>query len=175
MIANNFRPSSVRQLGSLAVAALFGALPLAAQAADNAASRFQAERAACSQIANEASRQACVREAGAALQVRRSGTNGLTQPTAEQQRANALRRCERVPADQRESCVKLRTSPDVQTQGSVRGGGVLRTLTIREVGEPVPATSVPTPPAPATMPRMPSPAPAPAPMGAPAAPQPILR
>ncbi|MFA7394196.1 MAG: hypothetical protein WCZ88_17875 [Pigmentiphaga sp.] len=64
MIANNFRSSSVRHLGTLAAAALFGALPLTVQAADDAASRFQAERAACSQIANEASRQACVREAG---------------------------------------------------------------------------------------------------------------
>lgn len=144
---------------SLALAIGLPAPGVQAQVVD-AAAQLQQQRAACQQIANDGSREACLREAAAAAAERQKG-NGLTQPTEAQQRANALRRCDRLPEPQRADCMRLRQSPDVQVQGSVQGGGVFRELRIIEYGAPVPADSVPASPGAATSPAVPSAAPLP--------------
>ncbi len=122
---------------ALASALIFG-LPGLAAAQQTAAERYQAERADCQQIASAESRQACLREAGAAMQAARN--DQLRTPTAEEQRANTLRRCERLPVGQRADCVALHESAETRTHGSVEGGGVFRELRIIEQGEPVPVS-----------------------------------
>ena len=49
--------------------------------------------------------------------------------------ANARLRCERHTGERREACLML-NSPDAVVHGSVQGGGTLREVTIRQVGEP---------------------------------------
>src|SRR5690606_11735055 len=112
-----------------------------AVAADAAQEAYQAQRAICEAGTSGQDRATCLREAGAALQEARRGrlTRGVSEAHL---RANAAQRCERLPAKQRSDCMALRGS-DVQVRGSVAGGGVLRSTTIREVGEPVPSTTTP--------------------------------
>lgn len=138
----------------------------AATAADSARTAYEEQRAVCESGASGQDRATCLREAGAALQEARRGR--LTRGVDEQQlRANAAQRCERLPAERRSECMALR-SGDVRVQGSVAGGGIMRSTTIREVGEPVPQTgTMPaptmTPPPPATTPMPVAPPPATAP------------
>lgn len=140
-----------------------------AMGADSARAAYEQQRAVCESGASGQDRATCLREAGAALQEARRGQ--LTRGVDEQQlRANAAQRCERLPAERRSECMALRSS-DARVQGSVEGGGIMRSITIREVGEPAPHTDAApaptmTPPATTTTPRPDTPAPAPAPSGA---------
>lgn len=76
---------------------------------------------------------ACQREAGAARQEAARG--GLTSGTVSSNEANALARCQQLPAAGKADCeARIRGSAGSSSSGSVMGGGV-----IRETVTPVPA------------------------------------
>lgn len=68
-------------------------------------------------------RDACRREAAAAAAEARRGTLG--DGSAAAYRANALRRCDPLPAADREACIARLTGHGT-TSGSVQGGGIYR-------------------------------------------------
>lgn len=72
--------------------------------------------------------QNCLRDAGAALQERRrSGQSSVsTDMLSDNQRA----RCEGMMGTEREDCLRLMSDSDIETFGSVKGGGILRKKTI---------------------------------------------
>lgn len=104
---------------------LCGAAQAAGNNANQTRSHYQQERAACAQV-SEASRAACIREAGAAAQAARNGQ--LTSPGDSTYERNATARCEVFKNEQdRSDCQKrVRSNP---VSGSVEGGGVLREAT----------------------------------------------
>ena len=78
---------------------------------------------------------ACEREAGAARQEAARG--GLTTGSGPAQDANALERCQQLPAADKADCeARIRGAAGSSTSGSVMGGGV-----IRETVTPTPATA----------------------------------
>ena len=78
---------------------------------------------------------ACEREAGAARQEAARG--GLTSGSASTLDANAMERCQQVPAADKADCeARVRGAAGSSSSGSVMGGGV-----IRESVTPVPAPS----------------------------------
>src|SRR5690625_3467985 len=69
----------------------------------------------------------CLRDAGAALQeARRQGNGDVSANFEENQRA----RCDGLSGSQRQDCLELLSASDVDIQGSVEGGGILRQRTI---------------------------------------------
>lgn len=131
-------------VGTLAVSAvLFSGT--AAAASSDARADYEAMRAACMSGQTTHQDQAnCLREAGAALEEARRNrlTRGTTSSDFE---ANAMRRCERVPAHRRDECMALRDSSAVTVQGSVEGGGILRQRTLRYPADQRGTTGVPGP------------------------------
>jgi hypothetical protein len=118
--------------------------------ADSAEARYQRERARCLSGQSQEDQQTCLKEAGAALQAARQ--HALTTAQPDQLAANARKRCEPLPADQKEACYK-RMNGEGTVTGSVAGGGQLREL--REVVTGVQPETAPPPaagpaPAPAT-------------------------
>ena len=78
-------------------------------------------------------RAACLREAGAAAQERRS--DGLTDPAQKQQQQNASARCADQPAAARADCEsRMGGAANSKSEGRVSGGGI-----IRETVTPAPA------------------------------------
>ena len=94
----------------------------------NAQLRYQQERAACLSGQTIQDRSTCLREAGAALAEARRGA--LTSNGAELL-SNQLRRCEPLPAGDREDCI-ARIKGHGTTSGSVAAGGIYRELVTRE-------------------------------------------
>ena len=92
-------------------------------------SRYQADRAACLQGNPNSDREACLKEAGAALQEsEKSGSVKSSSPHSAQDMArNRTLRCEALPLPDREDCL-LRMKGEGVVDGSVEAGGVLRTL-----------------------------------------------
>ena len=83
-------------------------------------------------------RAACLREAAAARQEARRGTEG-SGPGAATLDANALARCQAQPPAERADCeARIRGTGSTSNSGSVMGGGV-----IRETVTPVPAAPAP--------------------------------
>lgn len=72
--------------------------------------------------------QNCLRDAGAALQERRR--SGQTSVSADALGDNQRARCEGLTGTQREDCLRLMSDTDIETFGSVEGGGILRQKTI---------------------------------------------
>lgn len=134
----NLSALSFRHAALTAVGALLCAGSAVAADMTNATpqERYRAERAACESGRTGQDRATCLQEAGAALQERQRNNLNNVQSEA-QLRANAAARCDRLPPERREGCMALR-GDNVQVQGSVAGGAVLRQTTIREVGEPRP-------------------------------------
>ena len=121
-----------------AVLALSAALGLpAAFGAGNtgqaeALERYQQERAACIGGQSNQDQATCLREAGAALaEAKRSRLDDA----AEDYAANALKRCARLPGDDRQDC-EARMQGQGTTSGSVAAGGIYRELVTRKVGPP---------------------------------------
>ena len=86
----------------------------------------------------------CKREAGAALQ--ESRRQRLVTQNEQAIQANATNRCERLPADMRESCIKqMSEGSNTTIQGSVAGGGILRTTEISIPGGTQTQTNIITP------------------------------
>ncbi len=103
--------------------------------ASSATERYQQERAACHTGQTSQELASCLREAGAVLQQARRGD-----PQAPTQRAgangpdyaaNALKRCDVLPADDRRACI-ARIQGDGTQRGSVASGGIYRELVVIE-------------------------------------------
>ncbi|WP_157039556.1 hypothetical protein [Aquincola tertiaricarbonis] len=133
-------PASCQRLAALAAACLLGLAtqmaPAQAQAqtaAGSAASRAEAERAACLNGTSHQDRATCLKEAGAAQDERRRGT--LDDGQADRYQQNALQRCQGLPAAEQADCVK-RANGLGQQSGSVKGGGLIKETVTRTVGTP---------------------------------------
>lgn len=102
--------------------------------------QYERDRQACmAQPGSEVSRQACLREAGAARQAAKAGQTPVDPAPAELQR-NALARCEvhTDPVDH-DACVRMVKGEGV-SQGSVQEGGVIRqTITVLDPVPPAPS------------------------------------
>lgn len=119
-------------------ASLLAGLPAWAQA-PAAAPAAAAEAARCDGVQQD--KAACQREAGAARQEAARG--GLTSGGLSGNQANALARCQQLPAADRADCeARVRGGEGSSSSGSVMGGGV-----IRETVTPVPAPAEAAPPA----------------------------
>lgn len=99
---------------------------------DQARAEYEAQRAACQSGQSHQDRATCMREAGAAYEEARRGR--LLRGTVDYD-ANARARCERQTGERREECLLLQ-GQDAKVYGSVEGGGTLREITVRRVGEP---------------------------------------
>ncbi len=89
-----------------------------------AQAQYNAERAHCTSGKSHQDKATCLKEAGAAYQEARrgalagnSGSSNLSQ--------NATQRCDAQPAADREACIQRITGSGT-TEGSVKGGGVIR-------------------------------------------------
>ena len=116
------------------------ALSSAAQAAPAAKNvdplrlQYERERADCLTGKNSQPRNVCLREAGAAYAQARQGKLISSSDGSEQWAANALKRCQAQPVEDREMCE--RRVREGQVVGSVEGGGQLKTLTVRSTDIP---------------------------------------
>jgi len=122
------------------VGAALIALTGAAQAGPKAANvdplrlQYERERAACVQGQTNQPRDVCLREAGAAYAQARQGKLISPGDRPDQWAANALKRCQAQPQEDREMCE--RRVREGQVVGSVEGGGQLKTLTVRSTDIP---------------------------------------
>jgi Ni/Co efflux regulator RcnB len=94
--------------------------------------RYQRERAACENAQDKA---ACLRDAAAAREAAKHGQLDTAQGNYGQ---NAFARCNALPVEERDACVR-RVRGEGVTQGSVSEGGVIREY--REYTLPSPAPS----------------------------------
>lgn len=97
--------------------------------------RYEAERALCVSGLSHQQRADCLREAGAA---RTEANRGTLMHENEPYRSNALKRCDRLPPDDRESCLARMRGEGGIVRGSVEEGGIYR-----ERRELVPAAPAP--------------------------------
>ena len=114
--------------GLMALAGLAHAAP--ARNVDALKLQYEREKADCMTGKSQQPRNVCLREAQAAYAQSRQGRLAPRQDGADQWQANALQRCQRHPPEDREMCE--RRVRGGQVSGSVKGGGQLTTLTVRE-------------------------------------------
>jgi hypothetical protein len=127
--ARRARPSFAIEILVLGVAAaLFfaGAASAAGAKVPDAQARYQQERAVCMSGQSNQDRATCLREAGAALQEAKRGNLGAGDEHEFKQ--NSLTRCDGLPAQDRDDCVR-RMSGEGTVSGSAQQGGVYRELT----------------------------------------------
>ena len=120
------RPLALLGLSAVALGAMLVA-GMAAAAGGNlteAQARYKQDRAACISGQSYQDRATCLREAGAALEAAKRGGPADDQSAYEQ---NRLLRCDRLPAGEREDCVR-RMHGEGTVKGSVEGGGTYREL-----------------------------------------------
>ncbi len=91
--------------------------------------QYERERAACLQGQTGQPRDVCLKEAGAAYAQARRGRLATSGDRPEQWAANALKRCQAQPPEDREMCERRVREGEVV--GSVSGGGQMTTLTVR--------------------------------------------
>ncbi|GAA6141913.1 hypothetical protein [Hydrogenophaga sp. 5NK40-0174] len=105
--------------------------------------QYHADRLRCSKIDDAASRQACLKEAGAARQESIRGNFPEATGDAQLHRRNALQRCA-VHKDPllRQACERM-VLGDGTAKGSVESGGVYKEMTITLDPVPIPAGSPP--------------------------------
>lgn len=96
--------------------------------------QYERERAHCVTGQTSEPRDICLREAAAAYAQARRGKLATPGDGPEQWAANALRRCQSQPAEDREMCE--RRVREGQVSGSVQAGGQLTTLTVRSTDIP---------------------------------------
>lgn len=127
------------QSASLLLAACLGlasasALAQSASAApDTPEARYQSDMELCRSGRSDQPRATCEREAGAALQAARRGKLPADQASSYEQ--DATKRCASLPEGQRQDCMTLMGgSSNVEVQGSVGSGGILRTTTVTVPG-----------------------------------------
>ena len=114
------RPTRILSAGLLSL----GLLSSAAWA-QSATHNYQQDIQHCDQYSGE-QRKTCRREAGAALQAERH--NKLEKHNSNLD-ANRQARCQRLPVDRQQDCLKSMTGQDTTIRGSVEGGGILRETT----------------------------------------------
>lgn len=111
--------------------AMGAGVSVSAQAAPaHADSQYRSDVAACQSPGYQGDVHACMREAGAALQIREHTPASAAAMPAQNYSANAVQRCQALPGSQRDDCMRLMDDPNAQTEGSVSSGGVLRETTI---------------------------------------------
>jgi hypothetical protein len=100
--------------------------PMAQAASSKAAEqRYRADVAYCKSGKSQQDRSTCLREAGAARAEASKGN--LKTPAGTDVYANATERCKAQPAADQQDCIKRITGAgNTTTEGSVRGGGVIR-------------------------------------------------
>ena len=96
--------------------------------------QYERERAACLQGQTNQPRDVCLREAGAAYAQARQGRLISQGDRPDAWAANALKRCQAQPQEDREMCE--RRVREGQVVGSVEAGGQLTTLTVRSTDIP---------------------------------------
>ncbi|MGN6826441.1 hypothetical protein [Paucibacter sp. M5-1] len=132
--------SLAMSLSLLLAAAAAGAAPASADSTSSAQSRYRAERAVCLEGRSSQSRETCLKEAGAALaEARRAQPGTQVHPDY---LANALARCERVPAAERADCERL-VRGQGSSSGSVTEGAIVRQLITKSVAPAASAASAP--------------------------------
>lgn len=118
----------------LALTAAAQAAPPAPKNVDPLRLQYERERADCITGRSQQPRNVCLREAGAAYAQARQGKLASPGDRSEQWAANAVKRCEAQPPEDREMCE--RRVREGQVVGSVNGGGQLTTLTVRSTDIP---------------------------------------
>lgn len=132
--------SLAMSLSLLLAAAAASAAPASADSTSSAQSRYRAERAVCLEGRSSQSRETCLKEAGAALaEARRAQPGAQTRPDY---LANALARCERVPAADRADCERL-VRGQGSSSGSVSEGAIVRQIISKSVEPAASAASAP--------------------------------
>ena len=101
-------------------------LPAAAAADKGAEAAYQEARAVCLSGSSQQDRATCLKEAGAVRAERRSGRADKSESVTTLQ-ANALKRCEVQPPQQRSECERLARGEGSQV-GTVKGGGVIKEI-----------------------------------------------
>lgn len=133
---------SGRPAAALLVAGLMACTGIAqaagspARPVDAARMQYEREKADCLTGKNSQPRNVCLREAGAAYAQARRGRLAPPNDGAEQWAANAVMRCQAQPPEDRELCE--RRVREGQVEGSVGGGGQIRSLTVRSPEVPTP-------------------------------------
>lgn len=92
-----------------------------AQNTDPLQEQYEADLRHC-ESASVTDKEACRREAGAALSEARKGN--LTDP----QENTSANRCQYLHGDQKTDCERLMNNPDARIDGSVESGGVIRSM-----------------------------------------------
>lgn len=105
-----------------------------AKNADPLKLQYEREKADCLTGKNQQPRNVCLKEAAAAYAQARQGKLASSTDRSEQWAANALKRCQVQPVEDREMCE--RRVREGQTVGSVESGGQLKTLTVRSTDIP---------------------------------------
>lgn len=138
--------TAVAAAAGIALAGLVQATPSAARKLDPQRLHYERERAQC--LAGHAAqpREVCLREAAAAYAEARRGRLARGSGDAAQWAANALKRCEAQPPEDRAVCEQRVRQGDVA--GSVARGAQLTTLTVptSPAAAPSAAASDATPP-----------------------------
>ena len=106
----------------------------AAKSADPLRLQYAREKAACLTGQTQQPRNVCLREAGAAYAQARQGRLVSPGDTPEQWAANALKRCQAQPAEDRELCER-RVREGV-VDGDAAAGGQIKSLTVRSTDIP---------------------------------------
>lgn len=108
-----------------ATAALMAPMAQAASAKSGIDQRYRVEVAHCNSGKSQQDRRTCLREAGAARAEARKGN--LNTPAGTDVSANATDRCKAQPAAEQQACMQRITGAgNTTTEGSVKGGGVIR-------------------------------------------------
>ena len=118
----------------LTLAAVAQAAPPVPRNADPLRLQYERERADCMTGRSQQPRDVCLREAGAAYAQARQGKLISPGDRADQWAANALKRCQAQPPEDREMCERRVREGTVT--GSVEGGGQLTTLVVRSTDNP---------------------------------------
>lgn len=138
------RSASPRNLLAICAlgAGLFSASAFAANSDFQAKYREDIARCEAGQTSQDIA--TCKREAGAALQ--EAQRQGLLTHRDESFQSNSTARCNSLPTDLRNDCVtQMSQGSNTTVQGSVAGGGILRTTTITIPGGTETQTNIITP------------------------------
>ena len=133
MNSHRYRVAAWAGAAMLALGAAAQAAP-AAKNVDPLRLQYEREKADCMTGKTSQPRNVCLREAGAAYAQARQGKLISPGDRSEQWAANALKRCEAQNGEDRALCER-RVREGV-VEGSVGGGGQLKTLTVRSTDIP---------------------------------------
>lgn len=136
MTMHHDRSSRAALCAAAALLGLAGAAQAAgaAKSADPLRLQYEREKAACLTGQTQQPRNVCLREAGAAYAQARQGRLVSPGDTPEQWAANALKRCQAQPAEDRELCER-RVREGV-VDGNAAAGGQIKSLTVRSTDIP---------------------------------------